>query len=91
MNQGEWRFVPTSKKTICYALGAIKGTGQGAIEALVRERKENGPFKSFFDFCARVDHQQANKRVVEGLDQGRRLRFAAAASLGPAGQRGPGL
>jgi DNA polymerase-3 subunit alpha len=67
VNQGEWRFVPTGKKTICYALGAVKGTGQGAIEALVRERKENGPFKSFFDFCARVDRKLVNKRVVEAL------------------------
>jgi DNA polymerase III subunit alpha len=66
VNQGEWRFVPTGNKTI-YALGAVKGTGQGAIEALVRERKENGPFKSFFDFCARVDRKQVNKRVVEAL------------------------
>jgi DNA polymerase-3 subunit alpha len=67
VNQGEWRFVPTGNKTICYALGAVKGTGQGAIEALVRERKENGPFKSFFDFCARVDRKLVNKRVVEAL------------------------
>jgi DNA polymerase-3 subunit alpha len=67
VNQGEWRFVPTGKKTICYALAAVKGTGQGAIEALVRERKENGPFQSFFDFCARVDRKQVNKRVVEAL------------------------
>ncbi|MGC4059830.1 MAG: DNA polymerase III subunit alpha [Aquabacterium sp.] len=67
VNQGEWRFVPTGKKRICYALGAVKGTGQGAIEALVRERKENGPFKSFFDFCARVDRKLVNKRVVEAL------------------------
>ncbi|MBI5927616.1 MAG: DNA polymerase III subunit alpha, partial [Aquabacterium sp.] len=70
VNQGEWRFVPTGNKTICYALGAVKGTGQGAIEALVRERKENGPFKSFFDFCARVDRKLVNKRVVEALIKG---------------------
>ena len=67
VNQGEWRFVPTGDRAICYALGAVKGTGQGAIEALVRERKENGPFKSFFDFCSRVDRKQVNKRVVEAL------------------------
>ena len=70
VNQGEWRFVPTGNKTICYALGAVKGTGQGAIEALVRERTENGPFKSFFDFCARVDRKLVNKRVVEALIKG---------------------
>jgi DNA polymerase-3 subunit alpha len=67
VNQGEWRFVPTDKKVICYALGAVKGTGQGAIEAIVRERKANGPYKSFFDFCCRVDRKQVNKRVVEAL------------------------
>jgi DNA polymerase-3 subunit alpha len=67
VNTGAWRFVPIDKKTICYALGAVKGTGQGAIEALVAERTANGPFKSFFDFCARVDRKQVNKRVVEAL------------------------
>jgi DNA polymerase-3 subunit alpha len=78
VNQGEWRFVPTGNKTICYALGAVKGTGQGAVEALVRERKENGPFKSFFDFCARVDRKQVNKRVVEAL-----IKAGAFDSLNP--------
>ena len=67
VNRGAWRFIPTGDKTICYALGAVKGTGQGAIEAIVRERTENGPFKSFFDFCARVDRKSVNKRVVEAL------------------------
>ncbi|WP_374316672.1 DNA polymerase III subunit alpha [Aquabacterium sp.] len=67
VNQGQWRFIPTGDKTICYALGAVKGTGQGAIEAIVREREENGPFKSFFDFCSRVDRKLVNKRVVEAL------------------------
>ena len=67
VNHGEWRFIPLDDKTICYALGAVKGTGQGAIESLVRERQENGPFQSFFEFCSRVDRKQVNKRVVEAL------------------------
>ena len=67
VNQGQWRFIPIDSKTICYALGAVKGTGQGAIEAIVREREANGPFKSFFDFCCRVDRKLVNKRVVEAL------------------------
>ncbi|MFY9477243.1 MAG: DNA polymerase III subunit alpha [Aquabacterium sp.] len=67
VNRGAWRFEPVDDKTVCYALGAIKGTGQGAIEAIVRERTENGPFTSFFDFCARVDRKSVNKRVVEAL------------------------
>ena len=67
VNQGEWRFVPTGQKEICYALGAVKGSGQAAVEALVSERNANGPFKSFFDFCARVDRSRVNKRMVEAL------------------------
>jgi DNA polymerase-3 subunit alpha len=67
VNQGQWRFMPVDDKTICYALGAVKGTGQGAIEAIVRERDANGPFKSFFEFCSRVDRKLVNKRVVEAL------------------------
>ncbi|MDH0865070.1 DNA polymerase III subunit alpha [Mitsuaria sp. GD03876] len=57
---------PKSRK-INYSLGAIKGTGAGAIEAIVRAREEGGPFTSFFDFCARVDRKAVNKRVVEAL------------------------
>jgi DNA polymerase-3 subunit alpha len=58
-----------------YGLGAIKGTGQSAIEAIVAARdgtaehegQGGGPFRSLFDFCARVDRQRVNKRVVEAL------------------------
>ena len=67
VNAGAWKFEPIDRKTICYALGAIKGTGQGAIEAIVACRNEGGPFTSFFDFCARVDRSRVNKRVVEAL------------------------
>jgi DNA polymerase-3 subunit alpha len=67
VNQGQWRFIPTGNRAICYALGAVKGTGQGAIEAIVAEREANGPFKSFFEFCSRVDRKLVNKRVVEAL------------------------
>ncbi|MDN3920184.1 DNA polymerase III subunit alpha [Roseateles violae] len=67
VNLGVGRFEPLSPKKINYSLGAIKGTGAGAIEAIVRARTEGGPFKSFFDFCARVDRKSVNKRVVEAL------------------------
>ena len=50
-----------------YGLGAIKGTGQGAIEAIVAAREAGGPFTSLFDFCARVDRGRINRRVVEAL------------------------
>ena len=73
VNRGVWRFEPIDAKTVRYGLGAIKGTGQGAIEAIVAARSVSadgdggGPFRSLFDFCARVDRQRVNKRVVEAL------------------------
>ena len=67
VNTGVQRFEPVSDKVVQYGLGAIKGTGQGAIEAIVKARTEGGPYKSLFDFCGRVDRQRINKRVVEAL------------------------
>ncbi|MDO9030986.1 MAG: DNA polymerase III subunit alpha [Hydrogenophaga sp.] len=76
VNRGFHRFEPITDKSIRYGLGAIKGTGQQAIEAIVAAREgrgegpngaETGPFKSLFDFCRRVDRQRLNKRTVEAL------------------------
>jgi DNA polymerase-3 subunit alpha len=72
VNRGRYRFEPVTDKLIRYGLGAVKGTGQGAIEAIVAAREGadgagGGPFRSLFDFCARVDRSRINKRVVEAL------------------------
>ena len=67
VNRGDYRFEPLSNSVIRYGLGAIKGTGQQAIEAMVRARQEGGAFKSLFDFCVRVDRSKFNKRTVEAL------------------------
>ena len=67
VNTGTHRFEPVSDKVVRYGLGAIKGTGQSAIEAIVQARTEGGPFKSLFDFCARVDRSRINKRTIEAL------------------------
>ena len=75
INRGVYRFEPIDDKSLHYGLGAIKGSGQGAIEAIVaaregtgeREGEGGGPFRSLFDFAARVDRQRVNKRVVEAL------------------------
>jgi DNA polymerase-3 subunit alpha len=64
-----------SDTVVRYGLGAVKGTGQGAIEAIVAAREGRGahegegggPFRSIFDFCARVDRKAVNKRAVEAL------------------------
>ncbi len=67
VNRGNYRFEPVTDKVIRYGLGAVKGTGQLAVEAVVRAREEGGPFKSLFDFCVRIDRQRINKRTVEAL------------------------
>ena len=67
INTGNYRFEPVADKVVRYGLGAIKGTGQSAIEAIIQARKDGGPFKSLFDFCARVDRGRINKRTVEAL------------------------
>ena len=67
VNRGTHRFEPVSDKVIRYGLGAIKGTGQQAIDAIVKAREEGGPFTSLFDFCVRVDRSRINKRTVEAL------------------------
>jgi DNA polymerase-3 subunit alpha len=67
VNRGSYRFEPVSDTVIRYGLGAIKGTGEQAIEAITRARGEGGPFRSLFDFCVRVDRTRLNKRTVEAL------------------------
>lgn len=52
---------------IRFGLSAVKHVGEGAIEAIVAAREEDGPFSSVEDFCARVDWRVVNKRVLESL------------------------
>jgi DNA polymerase III subunit alpha len=66
VNRGFHRFEPVSDKVIRYGLGAVKGTGQQAVEAIIAARQE-GLFTSLFDFCARVERSKINKRTVEAL------------------------
>jgi DNA polymerase-3 subunit alpha len=67
INRGGYRFEPIGERQVRYGLGAVKGTGQGAVEAVVAARKEGGAFKSLFDFCHRVDRGRLNRRSVEAL------------------------
>jgi DNA polymerase III subunit alpha len=67
VNSSGYRFAPTDEKTISYGLGAIKGTGESAIENIVAARNAGGPFRDLFDFCLRVDNRIVNRRAVEAL------------------------
>jgi DNA polymerase-3 subunit alpha len=52
---------------IYYALAAIKGVGEAAVQHIVDERQKNGPYKSVTDFFSRIDIRQVNKRTIESL------------------------
>ena len=76
INTGVYDFTPlrapdatpdSSISQIRYGLGAVRGTGEAAIEAIVKARETGGPFKDLFDFCARVDRRQVNRRAIEAL------------------------
>jgi DNA polymerase-3 subunit alpha len=52
---------------IRFGLAAIKNVGEGAVEAILRARREGGRFRSLFDFCERIDLRAVNRRVIESF------------------------
>lgn len=70
VNRSQWKFTvakaPEGQLGILFGLGAVKTVGQGAVDAIIRERK-NGAYRDIFDFCRRIDTSECNKRVVESL------------------------
>ncbi|HRC56050.1 MAG: DNA polymerase III subunit alpha [Myxococcales bacterium] len=54
-------------KVIRFGMGAVKGVGSSAVEAILEARKEGGPFQSLYELCRRVDNQRCNRRVLEQL------------------------
>ena len=67
VNASEFMFVAVEPKVMRYGLGAIKGVGQGACEAIAEERRKGGAYKDLPDFCRRVDSSKLNRRVLEAL------------------------
>ncbi|MBW6498275.1 MAG: DNA polymerase III subunit alpha [Bacteroidales bacterium] len=67
VNESLFNFVVNKKGEIRFGLGAVKGIGEGAVEAIVEEREANGPYTSIFDFARRVNLRAVNKRVFESL------------------------
>jgi DNA polymerase-3 subunit alpha len=77
VNTSEFKFTVNDDGRIVYGLGAIKGVGEGPVEAIVEARLA-GPFTDLFDFCERVDLKRINKRTLDGL-----IRSGALDRLGP--------
>ena len=67
VNESYYKFAVNENAAIRFGLGAIKGVGEGAVEAIVEERKKNGKYTSFDDFMSRVDLRSANKRTIESI------------------------
>lgn len=99
VNASAYRFEPVPDehssrgqppRTMRYGLGAVKGTGQAAVEEIIRARQEGGPYTSLFDFCRRVDRHTVNRRSIEALiragafDQIEENRAALVATVGNA-------
>src|SRR3546814_12431592 len=76
VNASGYRFEPVADehtrkgkppRTMRYGLGAVKGTGQGAVEEILRSRQADGPFANLFDFCRRINKHAVNRRTIEAL------------------------
>ena len=67
INESFYKFAVNKEGEVRFGLGAIKGVGEGAVKAIVEERKENGNYTDFTDFVSRVDLRSANKRTLESL------------------------
>ena len=67
VNSSGYMFEALDAKTVRYGLGAVKGVGRGACEAVVEARKAGGEFRDLLDFCQRVDSGKLNRRVLEAL------------------------
>jgi len=61
------KVVAITTKVIRFGLGAVKGVGTAAVEAVIAARKESGPFRSVYDFANRIDGQKVNRRVLEAF------------------------
>jgi DNA polymerase-3 subunit alpha len=78
INSSLYEFAVEGEDAILYGLGAVRGVGRGAVEALIAEREARGPFTGLEDLCRRIDLQKINRRVLEAL-----LRSGSLDALGP--------
>jgi DNA polymerase-3 subunit alpha len=67
VNESVFAFRVAGPRSIRYGMGAIKGVGASAVEAIIEERTAHGPYQSLPDLCRRVDLQRVNRRVFEAL------------------------
>ncbi|QBQ54894.1 DNA polymerase III subunit alpha [Nitrosococcus wardiae] len=69
VNVSDYRFSAQGENAIRYGLGAIKGVGASALEGIIKEREQHGPYQDLFKFCRRIDLRKINRRVLEALNR----------------------
>ena len=67
VNESSRSFAVNKKGQIRFGLGALKGVGEAAVDSIVEERKLRGEYKDIFDFVARINSRQVNRRCLESL------------------------
>ena len=67
INHSAYAFTVAGPGTIRYGLGAVKGVGESAVEAIVAERGRGGPFRDLADLCRRVDLKITGRRTLEAM------------------------
>jgi len=67
INESKYLYTVNKEGNIRYGLGGASGVGKSAVDAIISEREQNGPYKSFFDFVKRVNLRAVNKRTIETL------------------------
>ncbi|MFA7154246.1 MAG: DNA polymerase III subunit alpha [Proteiniphilum sp.] len=67
VNESFLKFSVNSQGDVRFGLAAIKSVGQGAVNDILTERKQNGPFRDIFDFVERVNLSSCNKKNIEAL------------------------
>ncbi|MCV6628646.1 MAG: DNA polymerase III subunit alpha [Flavobacteriaceae bacterium] len=67
VNESFYKFSVNDQGAVRFGMGAIKGVGKGAVQTIVENRKEDGPYRSVFDLAKRIDLRAANKKAFENL------------------------
>ena len=67
INHSMYAFTVAGPGTIRYGLGAVKGVGESAVDAIIAERVRSGPFRDLADLCRRVDLKITGRRTLEAM------------------------
>ncbi|WP_121246067.1 DNA polymerase III subunit alpha [Mucilaginibacter phyllosphaerae] len=70
INESEMAFTANKKGVIRFGMAGVKGVGEKAVESIIEERNERGPYKSVYDFAQRSNTRSVNRKSYENLVYG---------------------